>query len=171
LINSRWAALAAAGLIQPVGPAHWQVSVELPRIDVAEYHRPYVALWLEKPDGSFVSNLAVWYDMRPKKGQGEDGSAWLKDLRAWWRKIGRELSMPVDGVSGPTRGPGRHTASVSPGILTPGDYVLVAEAARELGGREVVRAPLRWDGRRIEGGRAQGRTELGLVEISASKEK
>lgn len=170
-MNSGWAALAAAGLMQPGGPAQWQVSVEIPRIEVAEYHRPYFALWLEKSDGSFVSNLAVWYDIRQRQGQREDGTAWLKDLRSWWRKIGRELSMPVDGVSGPTRAPGRHTVSVSPGSLPPGDYVLAAEAARELGGREVLRAPLRWDGRRIEGGRAQGKTELGVVEISVAKEK
>ena len=55
---------------------------------------------------------------------------------------------------------------VSPGALPPGEYVLAAEAARELGGREVLRGPLRWDGRTVEGGRLQGKTELGLVQIS-----
>ncbi|MCS6954492.1 MAG: DUF2271 domain-containing protein [Bryobacteraceae bacterium] len=170
-MNSRWAALAAAGFLQTAGPPRWQAAVEIPRVEVAEYHRPYVALWLEKPDGTFVANLAVWYDIRPKKGQGEDGSTWLKDLRSWWRKSGRELALPADGISGPTRAPGRHTAPVSPGALPPGEYVLVAEAARELGGREVLRAPLRWDGRQIEGGRAQGKTELGVVEISVMKDK
>jgi hypothetical protein len=49
--------------------------------------------------------------------------------------------------------------------------VLVAEAVRELGGREVVRAPFRWDGQRIEGGRAQGKSELGVVEISLVRER
>ncbi|MCS7044521.1 MAG: DUF2271 domain-containing protein [Bryobacteraceae bacterium] len=170
-MRKRWAALAAAGMMQPAGPARWQAAVEIPRIEVAEYHRPYVALWLEKPDGSFVANLAVWYDTRPKRGQGEEGTAWLKDLRAWWRKVGRELTLPVDGVTGPTRAPGRHVAPVSPGALPPGEYVLVAEAARELGGREVLRGPLRWDGRRIEGGRLQGRAELGVVEIAVSGER
>jgi|DewCreStandDraft_4_1066084.scaffolds.fasta_scaffold07808_7 hypothetical protein len=170
-MKARWAAVAAAGLLQPGSFPKWQVLVEIPRIEVAEYHRPYIALWLEKPEGAFVANLAIWYDMRQKKGQGEDGAAWLKDLRAWWRRIGRELSMPVDGVSGPTRAPGRHTITVTPGALPPGDYVLVAEASRELGGREVLRAPLRWDGRRVDGGRAQGKMELGIVEISSEKEK
>lgn len=165
----RWAALAAAGIAPAGAQAPWQAAVEVPRIEVAEYHRPYIALWVEKPDGTFVTNLAVWYDLRPKKGQGEEGTAWLKDLRAWWRKSGRELTMPVDGVSGPTRPPGRHETAVNPGHLPPGEYVLAAEAARELGGREVLRAPFRWDGRSIEGGKARGKSELGVVEIRAGK--
>ncbi len=163
-MKTKFAALAAASFLQPAAPK-WRAVVEVPRQQTAEYHRPYIAVWLEKPDGSFVANLAVWYDVRPKKGQGEDGTAWLKDLRAWWRRIGRELSLPVDGVTGPTRPPGRHSAAVSPGPLAPGEYVLVAEAARELGGREVLRGPLRWDGGRLEGGLLRGRTELGLVQI------
>ena len=165
-MKTKWATLAAAGLMQTASPVQWQATVEVPRLEVAEYHRPYIALWLEKPDGAFVANLAVWYDVRPKKGQGEEGTTWLKDLRTWWRKIGRELSMPVDGVSGPTRPPGRHAAVVSPGALPPGEYVLAAEAARELGGREVLRGPLGWDGRTVEGGRLQGKSELGIVQIS-----
>lgn len=169
--KSRWTALAAAAMMQPAAPVQWQAAVEIPRLEVAEYHRPYVALWLEKPDGSFVANLAVWYDIRRKQGQGEDGKAWLKDLRAWWRKAGRETAMPADGVSGPTRPPGRHTALVSPGVLPPGEYVLAAEAARELGGRELLRAPLKWDGRHVESSPVQGKIELGIVQITAVKEK
>lgn len=170
-MKTRWAAVAAAGLMQAAAPPQWTAEVEIPRIEVAEYHRPYVALWLEKPDGTFAANLAVWYDIRPKKGRGEEGAAWLKDLRAWWRKSGRELTMPADGISGPTRAPGRHSVPVSPGPLPPGEYVLAAEAARELGGREVLRAPLRWDGRSVEGGQMQGKSELGFVRITAKKEK
>lgn len=165
----KWAALAAAGMAPAGAQAQWQAVVEVPRIEVAEYHRPYIALWVEKPDGTFVTNLAVWYDVRPRKGQGEEGTSWLKDLRAWWRKSGRELTMPVDGVSGPTRPPGRHEAVVNPGALPAGEYVLAAEAARELGGREVVRAPFRWDGRSISGGQARGKSELGQVEIRTGK--
>lgn len=170
-MKRRWATLAAVGMIQPAPDTRWWAEIHIPRIEVAEYHRPYVALWLEKPDGAFVTNLAVWYDLKPRRGSGEDGRAWLKDLRAWWRRIGRELTMPVDGISGPTRPPGRHVITLQPGPLPPGEYVLVAEAARELGGREVLRAPLKWDGRRVEGGRAQGKSELGIVQVSAGKEK
>lgn len=77
----------------PVFAAEMIVSIEIPKLNVAEYHRPYVAIWLEKPDQSFVGNLAVWYDVKLKNNEG---TKWLKDMRQWWRKSGRELDMPVD---------------------------------------------------------------------------
>mgnify|MGYP001407174322 FL=1 len=38
-----------------------EVEIELPRIDVSDYRRPYVAAWLERPDNSVAANLAVWF--------------------------------------------------------------------------------------------------------------
>ena len=35
------------------------LKVEVPRLNVAEYHKPYVAIWLEKPDQTFAGNLSV----------------------------------------------------------------------------------------------------------------
>ena len=90
--------------------AEMTVSVEIPRLNVAEYHRPYVAIWLEKPDQSFVGNIAVWYDLKLKDNEG---TKWLKDMRQWWRKSGRELTMPVDGLSSATRAPGEHKVAVA----------------------------------------------------------
>ena len=40
------------------------VSVAIPTLNVAEYHRPYVAVWLEQPNQQFVANLSVWYDLK-----------------------------------------------------------------------------------------------------------
>lgn len=77
--------------------ADLEVTLEIPRVNVAEYHRPYVAIWVERPDQSVAANLSVWYDQQTSKA--EAGTTWLKDLRQWWRKAGRELKMPVDGVS------------------------------------------------------------------------
>ena len=37
-----------------------QLTIETPRLEVAEYHRPYVAAWIEKPDRSVAANLTVW---------------------------------------------------------------------------------------------------------------
>src|SRR3990167_4840898 len=37
-------------LSTPVLAADVQLEVEIPRLQVAEYHRPYVAIWLEQPD-------------------------------------------------------------------------------------------------------------------------
>src|SRR5262245_50199576 len=84
------------------------VKVELPQLNVGENYRPYMAMWLEKPDQTFTANLNVWYDVKKRDNAG---TKWLKDMRQWWRKSGRELTMPVDGVSGATRAPGEHTVT------------------------------------------------------------
>ncbi len=134
------------------------VTVTVPRLNVAEYHRPYVAIWLEPVGGGAARTLAVWYDVK-KKGN-EPGTKWLSDLRAWWRKGGRSLNLPADGVSGATRAPGQYTIPL-PADIKPGQYVLNVEAARETGGRELVTVPIT-----AAGGRATGKSELGAVAVS-----
>ena len=144
-------------------PADMALTIEIPRISVAEYHAPYVAVWVEKPDQSVAANLAVWYDADNK----EDGTKWLRDLRTWWRKSGRELKFPADGLTGATRAPGSHKIAVPAAKLrplTPGNYNLVVEAAREVGGREVVRVPFTWPAKASAS--AKGSTELGTVSLS-----
>lgn len=136
--------LMAASL--PLGAAQLHIDVELPDITAADYRRPYVAIWLERPDNSVAANLAIWYDVRMRNNEGE---TWLKDMRLWWRRSGRELSLPVDGVTSATRSPGTHALSFAHGVaplgeLEAGSYRLVIEASREHGGREVVTVPLEW---------------------------
>jgi len=148
------------------------LTIEIPRLEVAEYHRPYVAAWIEKPDGTVVANLAVWYDTEKKDKEGE---TWLKDIRQWWRKSGRELKMPVDAVSAPTKPVGTHTISVPKKVidlppLAEGEYRLNVEAAREVGGRELVKVPFKWDGKTAVDASAQGKTELGKVQITLKAE-
>ena len=58
--------------------ADMNLTVEIPALKVAEYHRPYVAVWVDREDHSVATNLAVWYDT--KKANGE-GTKWLKDMR------------------------------------------------------------------------------------------
>ena len=136
------------------------VTVTIPRLDVAEYHRPYVAIWLEPVGGGAARTLGVWYDV--KKGVNEPGTKWLADLRAWWRKGGRSMAMPADGISGATRAPGQYRIPL-PADLKPGQYVLNVEAARETGGRELVSVPLSVPNPTA---RAAGKTELGAVAVS-----
>jgi hypothetical protein len=137
------------------------VNVTIPRMNIAEYHRPYVAAWIEPAGGGTARTLAVWYDM--KKVGNEPGTKWLADLRTWWRKGGRSLNMPADGVSGATRAPGAHRIPI-PANIKPGAYTLYIEAARENGGRELVSIPLSVPAR---DGSASGRTELGAISITA----
>lgn len=164
------AIITFAGLSAVVGGPAWasdiELDVELPRISTAEYHRPYVAVWIARPDETVAANLAVWYAQ--EAGPEGEGETWLKDLRQWWRRIGRSLEMPVDGVSGPTRAPGEHAlrfeADAGPlAELPDGAYALYVEAAREVGGREVVRLPFDWSADAAEEITVSGETELGAV--------
>ena len=159
-------ALAAGSVAAPVMAADLNVSIEIPRLSVAAYHRPYVAVWIERPDNTAVRTLAVWYEV----SNVAEGKDWLKDMRTWWRRGGRSLALPADGVSSATKAPGRHSVAV-PGArlsgLTAGDYVLVVEAARELGGRESVRVPFRWGAPNTA--RAAGSTELGAVSVTVTR--
>jgi len=151
----------------PAMAAELAVKLDIPQLNVAEYHKPYIALWIERPDQSFVTNLSVLYDVK-KKDNG--GAKWLKDMRQWWRKSGRELQTPVDGVTGATRAPGEHTltfASANTALqnLPAGKYQLVVEAAREAGGRELVRVPFQWPVKKTQNAVAKGKEELIAVSI------
>ena len=157
---------AAAAVSGSAMAADLTVSVEIPRLTVATYHRPYVAVWIERPDSTAVRTLSVWYEV----SNVAEGKDWLKDMRTWWRRGGRSLSLPMDGVSSATKAPGRHAVSVPAARLrdlSAGDYVLVVEAAREQGGREAVRVPFRWGAANTA--RASGTTELGAVSVTVTR--
>lgn len=160
-----FALMSSAGTAQAAGFA---VSLEIPRLDVVEYHRPYIAAWIERPDRSIATQLAVWYQQSESR-EGH-GTKWLPDLRQWWRRGGRSLAVPADGITGATKQPGRHAlrfAADSPAVsaLTPGSYVLLVEASREVGGRELVQIPFEWppsDAVKLD---AKGEHELGAVTL------
>jgi hypothetical protein len=91
-------------------------------------------------------------------------------MRQWWRRSGREQQMPIDGVSGATRAPGAQKLNFGSGKgpianLAPGDYVLMVEAAREVGGRELVKVPFQWPPKSAQSAKAQGTSELGAVAL------
>lgn len=146
--------------------AELNIQLEIPRLKVAEYHRPYVALWLEDEQRN-VHNLAVWYDLNLKDAEGVK---WLKDLRQWWRRSGRELSFPVDGMTSATRVPGRHQLSFnhhSPVLakLPAGKYQLYIEAVREVGGREILQQQFNWPPQAAQQFQLAGKSELGSISL------
>ncbi|WP_332853797.1 DUF2271 domain-containing protein [Duganella sp. S19_KUP01_CR8] len=147
--------------------AELALKLEVPQLNVAEYHRPYIAAWLENADQKVVANLAVLYDVKKKDNAG---TKWLKDVRQWWRKSGRDVEMPMDGVSGATKAPGEQSLTF-PGAkaaldkLPAGQYTLVVEAAREAGGREAVKVPLQWPPKSAQNVSGQGKEELGAVVV------
>ena len=161
-------ALTAAVTALPALSAELTLKVQLPRMDIAEYHRPYVAAWIEKAsDQSYAGNVALWYDLR-KRDNG--GAKWLKDMRSWWRKSGHDMAR-VDGVTGATRTAGDHALNLldakAVAALAPGRYEVVVEAARENGGREVLRLPFDWPLKTAQTATAQGQGELGAVSLEA----
>jgi hypothetical protein len=157
-----------------VGAAHAggiELTVEIPKLSVAEYHRPYVAIWIEDASGKVAANLSVWYAVHLKD---EEGEKWLKDIRQWWRRSGRSLELPADGLSSPTRPPGANKVEFKSDSgplakLAPGDYKLVVEASREVGGKEMVEIPFKWAPGSEATASAKGKEELGAVTLKLVK--
>ncbi|MBA2117673.1 DUF2271 domain-containing protein [Bremerella alba] len=149
--------------------AEMEVRVEIPRLNVSEYHRPYIAVWVQDGNRKVVSNLAVWYQQ--DSAGDEVGTKWLPDLRQWWRRTGRSLDLPVDGVSGATRPAGTHELEFSHSdkqlsTLKPGKYTLIVEAAREVGGRELLEIPFSWPKDKPFKEEVRGKEELGKVSLT-----
>ncbi len=169
---SSWLALASVLFAAPLAAAELNVSVQLPQIDVAEYHRPYVALWIEDEKRNVAANLAALYqqDKPGADGTPPKGEKWLPDLRQWWRRSGRNLKTPIDGVSSATLPVGEHALSFTVGQtplteLAAGSYSLMIEAVREEGGRELLSIPFTWPAGTAQSLSAQGKTELGAVHL------
>ncbi|SBS29783.1 hypothetical protein MAQ5080_01501 [Marinomonas aquimarina] len=122
------ASLAAAGLAQATSV---QVDFEIPRPDAERYAKPYVAIWAE--NGRESEHLLIWHL------QGEKDK-WLSDLRRWWRKIGR-YDHHVDGLTGATKGAGHYSETFD--VNDNWDkFTLYLEAARENGGRSLVKSKI-----------------------------
>lgn len=157
--KSTWP-LVAAGFILPwlvlIVPMHANaqepstespqalLELTIPELAVAEYHRPYVAVWLADERNQRIADLALWYDLKLADREGEK---WLKDLRQWWRRSGRSAALPIDGITGATRRPGTHRVALVELIphlhnLAAGNYQLNIEAVREVGGRELIQLPI-----------------------------
>jgi len=151
----------------PALAAELNVDIEIPRLDVAEYHRPYLAVWIEKADQTVAANLAVRYN--PKKNN--EGVKWLKDLRQWWRRSGRELEQAdLDALAGATPAVGTLKLRFTPGkaplaTLPAGEYKLAVEAARENGGRELIYVPFQWPVKQARQIPAKGEHELGAISL------
>lgn len=158
--------LPATALI--AGPAFAQtmdVQVAIPRMSTAEYHAPYVAMWVDGA-GQPARTLSIWYDYDNREAGGKK---WLADVRGWWRASGRSLSLPANGVSGATRTPGVQKISFPAAKfagMKPGSYSLVIETAREDGGREAVRVPFSWPANPGQSFKATGKSELGAVSVT-----
>lgn len=163
-------AALGAGLFPGAAAAQTiELTITVPKLNVAEYHKPYVAVWLQK-EGGPASTLTVWYDFDMK---ANEGTKWLNSLRRWWQSGGRSLKLPADGISGATRAPGAHKVSFTAGrgripAMVPGKYTLTVEASRETGGTEKVTLDINWNGRTATA-RGSGSKELGAVIVNVKR--
>jgi hypothetical protein len=137
------------------------VEVEIPEIQTTPYHKPYVAVWIETPKRKGVHTLAFW----------KEQSDWFKDLRQWWRKIGRKKSPNYDATTGATRKPGKYQLSwdglnLNGNKLNAGEYVLHIESVREQGSREYLRQKFTFGLNQTQQYQLQGKSELGSIIIS-----
>ncbi|CAH1587276.1 MULTISPECIES: DUF2271 domain-containing protein [unclassified Vibrio] len=130
------AALAPLPLLAAPFPDNAKVDFEfeLPKIDTSMYARPYVAVWIEDEKRKPVKTIQLWV--------GKD--EWLKDLRSWWRKVGRYDRELVDAVTSATRPAGQYRfvwdgTNDDGQRLEQGNYTLHVEVVREHGGRNYVR--------------------------------
>jgi hypothetical protein len=164
---ARFTAALTALSVTPGLAANLRVEMEIPRLQATEYRFPYVAIWIERPDQTAVTTLAVWYDRNLRH---DEGQKYLAELRTWWRVIGRDTALPVDGVSGPTRAPGLNGVALlgsNPLLrdVARGEYNVVIEAVREEGTHELVRVPIQWDGQPHEI-KTRGDTEIGEITVT-----
>ncbi|RYY28375.1 MAG: DUF2271 domain-containing protein [Sphingomonadales bacterium] len=164
------AALGGVALLPGAASAQTlDLSLTIPKINAAEYHKPYVAIWLEKT-GVPTRTIAIWYDFDLNGSEGA-GTKWLRDVRQWWKASGRGIAFPADGITGATRAPGTHKLNLTGGRgsmpqLLPGAFTLKIEAAREAGGRELISIPFTWDGKKVVSASAKGTGELGAVSLT-----
>jgi len=127
--------LAFSAYAKPIpDSASMDIHFELPAIQTSMYARPYVAVWIEDQQRKPVRTVQLWV--------GKD--EWLKDLRSWWRKVGRYDRELVDAVTSATRPAGEYRFSWD-GLddagnrVEQGTYTFYAEVVREHGGRNYIR--------------------------------
>ena len=120
--------------------AEIELSINLAK-QTGEYHNPYVAVWIEDDAGKSVRTLVLW----------REGAKWLKDIRTWWRKVGRRAPELVDSVTSATRPAGDYRLNFSANDdngepLAQGNYTLKFEVVRENGGRAMIKQKFRLNG-------------------------
>ena len=162
---------AALLLATTTQAADFSIEVTIPDIKSSEYHRPYVAVWVEDSEGKLVEHLSLWYFIKGKADNPQEGLKYLKELRNWWRKGGRSLKPLPDAITGATRKPGKHTIEIKaddPRLakLKDGSYTLKVEATREEGGTESVAIPFTLPIKEKTEASAAGNSELGDISLT-----
>jgi hypothetical protein len=99
-----------------------------------EYHPPYVAAWIENSTKKSVRTFLLW----------REDAKWLKDIRRWWRNVGRKDAKLVDAITSATHAAGSFPLSYKltddqQNALPAGNYTFYIEVVREKGGRALLK--------------------------------
>ena len=99
-----------------------------------EYHPPYVAAWIENSQKKSVRTLLLW----------REDAKWLKDIRRWWRNVGRKDAELVDAITSATHAAGSFPLAFKltddqQNSLPTGNYTFYIEVVREKGGRALLK--------------------------------
>lgn len=126
-------ALPQASHAQSNNTATLALTLELKQ-QQGEYHPPYVAAWIENNKRKSVRTLLLWRK-EPK---------WLKDIRRWWRNVGRKDAQLVDAITSATHAAGSFPLSFKltddkQQKLANGEYTFYVEVVREKGGRALLK--------------------------------
>lgn len=101
---------------------------------------PYVAVWVESPEGDLVANLSVRYN--PPKGD-----RWINNLASWYTAVSTTDSSYLETTTGATQPAGAATVTWdgtgADGERVPqGSYVVFIESAQEHGNHSLTSAPI-----------------------------
>lgn len=160
--TSGWQAACRSASALPTGFAV-EVSYEVPKIDAANYRKPYVLVWVTDADKNLVKTLLI---------QGTK-KEYQQDNYVWWRRYGRKQPGLLDAIGKPTRPPGRYTVgwdgTDEGGKRAPqGRYIVHIEAAREHGGHSYQAVEVNLGAAPVSASQP-GKDELGTAQVRYGK--
>lgn len=165
LSSDGWSALLATDATAPAASAGTAMTLDytLPEFSVADYNRPYVAIWISDTEQKPLKNLLLL-------GETE---RWARENTRWWRRVGRRNPELLDGVARPTRAPGAYRLQWDGkddfGVaLPPGSYLLHVEASRENGGSSYKELPFSWGDTEVFDQDLAPAGELGAIHLRIS---
>lgn len=101
---------------------------------------PYIAAWVETPEGDLVANIAVWYD--PPKGD-----RWINNLASWYTAVSDTSSDYLQTTTGATQPAGTYALTwdgtgADGSRAAQGDFVVYLESAQEHGNHSLTSASI-----------------------------
>jgi thiamine biosynthesis lipoprotein len=108
--------------------AEFNFEFTIPTLDINDYEKPYVAVWITNDKRQVVKNLLLL-------GKSEQ---WAQTNKRWWRRSGRHNELLLDGLARPSRKPGQYQLNWDwrddyGNKVAMGDYQLHIEMSREDG--------------------------------------